>query len=88
VVFGSIALHGQQQLQNGFDPATQIYAGTRAQALAGKQDAVIANVAYGVAGAGLVTAVVLTLLGQGGDSVQVAPTANGGSAGLVVGGRF
>jgi hypothetical protein len=88
VAFGSIALHNQQQLQDGFNPATQIYAGTRAQALSGKQDAIIANVAYGVAGAGLVTAAVLTWLGQGSDPVQVAPAAGGGSAGFVVEGRF
>jgi hypothetical protein len=86
--FGYLASHAEQQLKTGYDPQTQIYSGTRAQALNGKQDALIANVAYAVAGAGLATAVVLTLLNQGGDTVQVAPAAGPGSGGWVLRGTF
>jgi hypothetical protein len=77
-----------QRLQNGLNPQSQIYAGTRAQALAGKQDATVTNIAWTVAGAGLLTAVVLTALGQRGDAVQVSPTAGPHGAGMVLEGRF
>jgi hypothetical protein len=86
--FGLAASHLDQRLQNGLNAQTQIYAGTRAQALAGKQDAAVANIAWAVASAGLLTAAVLTAVGQGADTVQVSPAAGSHGAAMVLEGRF
>jgi len=87
-IFGNQASQTEKQLKAGYDSTAQLYAGTRAQALSGQRDALIANILFAGAGAALATGIVWTALSQGTESVQVSPSAAPGGAGVVVGGRF
>lgn len=69
------------KLTLGRNPATGVYSGTRAQALAGRQDAFMANVLYAAAGVAAAGGVLLTLFAQPPDAAQPS----GVKAGAVVG---
>lgn len=90
--FGIMANRAEHDLQAGFNPATQQYAGTRARALQGQSDARTANILYGVAGAAAVTGVLFTVFDVGGSSgsgsVSATPSAGPNGAGVLVEGRF
>ncbi len=88
VGFGMAARSLDQKLSAGYDPATNTDSGTRRDAQAGKRDALIANVLFGVAGAALATGVVLTIVHSQSESATAAvlPTLGGGR--VVVEGHF
>ncbi|MGQ0506247.1 MAG: PEGA domain-containing protein [Myxococcaceae bacterium] len=88
VGFGVSAQRAERQLRDGYDSARNLYAGTRDQAVMGKQHAMLANVFYVAAGVGVATAVVLTVLksSDGGPSVSASIDPTG--AGLSVRGDF
>jgi hypothetical protein len=85
--FALTARAQEQQLVAGYDATTQVYAGTRREALAAQQSALFANVSFGVAGAALAATIVFLVL-DATAPVQVSATATGGGGGVVVGGRF
>lgn len=87
--FGLLARAQEQALSDGYDPRTLVYQGTRAEALAQGRTALVANVAFGVAGAAAVATVISVVLdATRAPAVQVAPTAAPGAAGLSLGGTF
>lgn len=87
--FGLTARSQDQALLDGFKEATSVYAGTRKDALAAQQNALLANISFGVAGAALVTTVILAILdGVSQPAVTVAPTVSPSGAGLTFGGQF
>jgi hypothetical protein len=77
----------EQKLLAGFDQASGVYAGTRKDALAAQQSALLANVSYGVTGAAL-AATILFLVLDATSPVQVAPAVAGGGGGVVLRGHF
>lgn len=89
LAFGIVA-HGQdQKLLDGYNATTFTYAGTRADALGAAQNALIANVLYGAAGACLVATVIFGIVdGLSQPALQVAPSVTSSGAGLTFGGRF
>jgi hypothetical protein len=91
LTFALLSKSADTALQKGYDPQTQVYAGTRQQALDAQRNALVANVAFGVTGAAAATTVVLLILdathGPGGP-VSVAPVVTPAGGGLVFGGRF
>jgi hypothetical protein len=89
LAFGIIA-HGQdQKLLDGYNATTFTYAGTRADAQGAAQNALLANVFYGAAGACLVATVIFGIVdGLSQPAVQVAPSVTSSGAGLTFGGRF
>ncbi len=87
--FGLLAQSQARALADGFSPATGVYQGTRAEALAQNQSALVANVAFvvtGVAAAATVVAVVLDATRA--PAVQVTPVVTPNGAGVSVGGTF
>lgn len=89
VYFGSSARNAQTKLLEGYDADLDRYAGTRAQALKGRQDALMANVLFGVTAAALATAVTLTVVENSkAPAVQVAPAAGPSGGGVTLEGRF
>ncbi len=89
IYFGASAQRIERELKGGYDAQDGVYSGTRARALEGQQQALTANILFGVAGAAVVTGAVLTLLDPGDDSkVSVAPVAGPSGAGVQLGGRF
>jgi hypothetical protein len=87
--FGAIASSTEKKLKDGYDPATDTWAGTRKEALDAKQNAIYANVGFGVAGAAFATAAVLTILSQPGDAkTEIAPVAGPGGGGVIITGHF
>lgn len=88
--FGVRALQAERELENGFDSDRQIYSGTRARALQGKQDARTANILYGAAGVVAAAGVLFTVFDVGGEAspVTAVPSAGPAGAGVQVGGRF
>lgn len=87
LTFGLISRGQEETLRRGYDVDTQVYAGTRAQALEQNRNALVANVAFGVAGAAAVGAIISGIV-DGTRTVQVAPTASADGAGVTIGGRF
>lgn len=87
LTFGLISRGQEETLRGGYDPQTQVYAGTRAQALEQNRNAMVANIAFGVAGAAAVGAIISGIV-DGTRPVQVTPTASAGGAGVAVGGSF
>jgi hypothetical protein len=78
LIFGLITNGIQSNLRQGYNPATDIYAGTREQALTAKTDAYVANTGFIIAGVGLIATVILTVLDalrpvDGEVSVDVTP---------------
>lgn len=89
LTFGLISRSQERVLREGYDPATEVYAGTRAQALEQNRNATIANVAFGLAGAALIGTVVSGIVdGTRPPPVQVAPAVTTTGAGLTLGGTF
>lgn len=85
---GLVARSQENALRESFDTQTNVYGGTRTQALEQNRNAVIANVAFGVAGAALIGTVISGIVGASSAPVQVAPTVTSTAAGLTVGGTF
>jgi hypothetical protein len=87
--FGAASRSADRTLQEGYDAAANTYAGSRAQALAARQQALIANIGFGVAGAAAIATVVFVVLDvRAASSLEVTPTVGGGGAGLLLGGHF
>ncbi len=86
--FGISASNGDKAITNTLDPATGAYGVTRKDALGVQQSALIANVAYGVAGTAAIATIVFAIIDVKNSPVQVAPLVNGAGAGLAAGGRF
>ena len=87
--FGLIARGQEKTLREGYDATTDVYLGTRAQALEQNRNAVIADVAFGVAGAALIGAVISGVVdGTRPPAVEITPTLTPGAAGLTIGGTF
>lgn len=89
--FGVSSQSLERGLLQGYDPATDVYQGTRQQALDAQAHATAANVAWISAGAlGALTIVSIILDATAGQPapVNVAPAVSGTGAGLVVGGHF
>lgn len=87
--FGLLARSQERALTDGFDADTQVYQGTRAQALEQNRSALIANVAFvtaGVAAAATVVSVIVDATRA--PAVQVAPVVTPSGAGVSVGGTF
>ncbi len=88
LALGLVARSQEKALRESFDTQTNVYGGTRTQALEQNRNAVIANVAFGVAGAALIGTVISGIVGASSAPVQVAPTVTSTAAGLTVGGTF
>jgi hypothetical protein len=80
----------EKTLRDGYNPATDTYAGTRKQALQTQQDALYANVFWGIGGAAAVVTAVLIYFDVKSQSapVQVAPAVSPTGAGVSLTGRF
>jgi PEGA domain len=81
----------EQHLLAGFDATAGVYSGFRTEAVAAQQNALIANVLFGVTGAAFVATVIFfvrDVLSMSQSTVTVAPALTGNGGGLVVGGRF
>ena len=88
LVFGLIARAQENALRDGFNPDTDVYQGTRAQALEQNRNALVANVTLGVAGAALVGTVISGIVDGTRPPVDVAPVVTPDGAGVTVGGTF
>lgn len=93
IAFGLLSNSTSSELKKNYDPVTDTYAGTRAQALDAQKNALIANVMYGVAGAALIATVIFVVLDvkrpvDGDTQLEVTPVAAPGAGGLILGGRF
>lgn len=89
VTFGLIARGQERTLREGYDPVTDVFQGTRAQALEQNRNALVANVAIGVTGAALIGAVISGIVdGTHAPAVQVAASVSPNAAGLTLGGSF
>ncbi|MDP1822441.1 MAG: PEGA domain-containing protein [Archangium sp.] len=89
ITFGLIARSQERVLRAGYDATTDVYQGTRAQALEQNRNAVIANVTLGLAGAALIGTVVSGIVdGTRTPAVQITPAVTTNGAGLTVGGTF
>ena len=88
LTFGLIARGQERTLREGYDPENGLYQGTRAQALEQNRNAVVANLAFGLAGGALIGAVISGIVDGTGAQVQVAPTVSPGAAGVAIGGSF
>ena len=87
--FGLTASAKDAALRAGYDPATDIYAGTRSEAIAARQSATLANVAFGIAGAAAVATVLFVVLDpHPSPSLELAPVAGPSGAGVSLGGQF
>ncbi len=92
--FGLTARSQEKALLDGYDATTHVYQGTRAQALSAQQNALVANVLFGVTGAAFVSAVIFFIhdvvsqpVSQ--PAVTVAPAFDPArGAGLVLEGHF
>ncbi len=89
LTFGLISRGQEETLRRGYDVNAQVYAGTRAQALEQNRNALVANVALGVAGAAAIGAIVSGIVdGTRAPPVQVVPAASADGAGVSIGGSF
>lgn len=87
--FGLTARSIDGKLQEGLDPMTMVYAGTRKEALDAQRNALFANISFGVAGAALAATVLFVILdATRAPEVQVAPAVSAEGAGVTLGGRF
>ncbi len=86
--FGLSSSNLESKLRTGFDPATNVYQGTRRDALIARQQASLANLCFGVAGVAVATAALMTFLEGTDAKVQVAPAAGPHGAGAFVQGSF
>ena len=88
LAFGLVARSQEKALREGYDATADLYQGTRAQALDQNRNAVIADVAFGVAGAALIGTVISGIVGAKSASVQVTPAVSSTAAGISFGGTF
>lgn len=89
IYFGTQSRKAEQDLKDKYDKQRNIYLGTRAEALEGQRNTLLANVLFGAAGVALGTAVTLTILeNQQGPQVKVTPAPAPGGAALLLHGRF
>ncbi|MDP2270288.1 MAG: PEGA domain-containing protein [Archangium sp.] len=89
LAFGLIARGQQRTLTEGYDAEKDLYQGTRAAALEQNRNALVANVAFGVAGAALIGTVISGIVdGTRAPAVQITPTVTPNAAGLTLGGTF
>ena len=88
LTFGLIARGQERTLREGYDPEKNLYQGTRAQALEQNRNALVANVAFGLAGGALIGAVISGIVDGTRAPVQVTPTVSPGAAGVTLGGSF
>lgn len=87
--FGLSSWSGEKAIKASYDPLADRYGATRRDALLVQQNALGADIAFGVAGAAAVATVIFIILDAAAPpEVQVAPTAGPGGAGVLVGGRF
>jgi hypothetical protein len=85
--FGLTEQRLERSLRDGLDATTGVYAGTRRQALDAQLSALGADISFAVAGAALITSVVLIILDStSAPAVSVAPAVNASSLGLTLGG--
>ncbi len=89
LAFGLTEQRLEKKLLEGFDTTTGVYAGTRQDALAARDFALLTNISIAVAAAGLAATIGLLIRDAVSHSeVSVAPAVSPGGAGLVFGGRF
>lgn len=89
LAIGLIARAQERTLRAGYDPQTDLYQGTRAQALEQNRNALVADVAFGVAGAALIGTVISGIVdGTHPAAIEVAPAVSPAGAGLTLGGSF
>ena len=86
--FGLVAGSEEKALRDGYDSTTNLYLGTRAQALEQNRNALVANVAFGIAGAALIGTVISGIVDGTHPVVEVAPVVTPTAAGLTIGGTF
>lgn len=90
--FGLRASELQGRLEDGFDAQRGVYAGTRRDVIEGHANARRANAFFAGAAVAATAAVVLTVFDVGAPSskgtIEAAPTAGPGGAGVMLGGRF
>jgi hypothetical protein len=86
-LFFSLSASGQERaLLAGYNAATGVYAGTRREALAAQQNALLANVSYAFTAAALVATIIFLV--RDATRVEVAPVVSAGGGAVVVGGHF
>jgi hypothetical protein len=78
----------EQRLQSGYDPVTQIYTGTRAQALAARKEALAADILFAAAGAAALTALGIALFSPAPEAPRASLMAGPHGAGIALGGHF
>ena len=88
LTFGLIARSQERTLREGYDATNDLFQGTRAQALEQNRNAVVANVAFAVAGGALIGAVISGIVDGNRAPVQLTPTVSPGAAGISLGGSF
>ena len=86
--FGLVARSQERALRDGYDSTTNVYLGTRAQALEQNRNALVADVAFGIAGAALIGTVISVVVDATHPVVEVAPVVTPTAAGLTIGGTF
>ena len=90
IVFGIQSNSTEKRLLSGYDMVTNTYAGTRADALSIRSNALIANVFFGVASAAIIaTGVLLFFDIRAADvPVEVTPAVSPSGGALLIGGHF
>lgn len=88
LAFGLVARAQDKALRDGYDAQADLYRGTRSQALDQNRNAVIADVAFGVAGVALIGTVISGIVGATPAPVEVTPTVSSTAAGISFGGTF
>lgn len=89
VVLGSLSHSIERKLKDGYDPVTNTYAGTRAEALTGKAEALWANVAFGVGVAAVLTGGTMAMIDAHRVSqVHLVPTLDAHGGGVTLSGSF
>jgi hypothetical protein len=89
-VFGIQSSSTEKTLISGYDKMTMLYAGTRADAIAARSNALIADIFFGVAGAAVIVTGILLFLDirAASSPVTVTPAAGPGGGALLIGGHF
>ena len=88
LAFGLLSRGQERTLREGYDAEQDLYQGTRAQALEQNRNALIANVAFGVAGGALIGTVISAIVDGNRAAVTVTPSVTPTGAGVTLGGTF
>ena len=92
IYFGATASRADVELAAGFNKQTMTYGGTRRQAQEAQRNAIVANVAFGVAGAAAIGTALFLLSDltkkTSSESVTVVPVLTADGAAVSVGGSF